>query len=79
MFCCLLDRSLTSKLVTLLRRVDGVWGVVLRAPLPLVLRAPLLFDEVLDDLDQSEVQERRRHEGEFENIQQARRRGRDVE
>ena len=47
---------------SLIRRVDGAWGV---------LRARLPLDEVLDDLDESEVQERRGHEGEFENIQQA--------
>ena len=31
----------------------------------------LPLHKVLDDLDESEVQERRRHEGEFKNIQQA--------
>jgi len=31
----------------------------------------LPLDEVLDDLDEPEVQERRRHEGELKNVQEA--------
>ena len=37
----------------------------------LITSTSLALDEVLDDLDQSKVEERRRHEGELENIQQA--------
>ena len=46
----------------IISRVDGVGGA---------LRALLPLHKVLDDLDESEVQERRRHEGEFQDVQEA--------